>query len=146
MAHRCYIKIMTKILAIGSQLHHSNTFVKLLESKGFDVIVAENAAVGVFKAHSELPDLIISDFIMQDLDGYGVLKALREHPLTAIIPFIFLANKASQAQIRKAMEMGTDDFITKPYTEEEFLKAVVVRLERQAFLREWYAARAAKQK
>jgi len=74
-----------KILAIQSELPHSNRFIQLLESEGFNVIIADNGLLGVSKAQSELPDLIISDIIMPELDGYGVLKALRENHLTAII-------------------------------------------------------------
>ena len=133
---------MTKILVIQSELSNNNIFIKLLELEGFNIIVSENAVVGLCKAQSELPDLIISDIIMPELDGYSLLKALRESPITAIIPFIFLTSETSQSQIRKAMEMGADDFIINSCTQEEFLKAIIVRLERQAFLKQWYAARA----
>ena len=133
---------MTKILAIQSELFEYSIFMQLLESQGFKVIVAGNGAAGLCKAQLELPDLIISDITTPELDGYSILKALHENPITAIIPFIFLTSDASQSDIRKAMEMGADDFITKSCTEEEFLKAIMVRLERQAFLKQWYAARA----
>ena len=82
---------------------------------------------------------------MPELDGYILLKALRESPITAIIPFIFLTSEVSQSQIRKAMEMGADDFIINSCTQEEFLKAIIVRLERQAFLKQWYAERTLKE-
>ncbi|MEL6164632.1 MAG: response regulator [Cyanobacteria bacterium J06628_3] len=139
---------MTKILVIQSELSifNNSIFIKLLESEGFDVVVSENANVGLCKAQSDLPDLIISDIIMSELDGYGILKALRENIITAIIPFIFLTNEASQSDIRKAMEMGADDIIImKSCTEEEFLKAIIVRLERQAFLKKCYTIHKAKE-
>ena len=136
---------MTKILVIQSELSNNNIFIKLLELEGFNIIVSENAVVGLCKAQSELPDLIISDIIMPELDGYSLLKALRESPITAIIPFIFLTSEVSQSQIRKAMEMGADDFIINSCTQEEFLKAIIVRLERQAFLKQWYAERTVKE-
>mgnify|MGYP001794001973 FL=1 len=136
---------MTKILVIQSELSNNNIFIKLLELEGFNIIVSENAVVGLCKAQSELPDLIISDIIMPELDGYSLLKALRESPITAIIPFIFLTSETSQSQIRKAMEMGADDFIINSCTQEEFLKAIIVRLERQAFLKQWYAERTVKE-
>jgi len=135
---------MTKILVIQSELSNNSIFIKLLELEGFNIIVSENAVVSLCKAQSELPDLIISDIVMPELDGYSLLKALRENPITAIIPFIFLTSEVSQSQIRKAMEMGADDFITDSCTQEEFLKAITVRLERQAFLKQWYAARTVK--
>ena len=136
---------MTKILVIQPELSNNSIFIKLLELEGFNIIVSENAVVGLCKAQSELPDLIISDIIMPELDGYSLLKALRESPITAIIPFIFLTSEVSQSQIRKAMEMGADDFIINSCTQEEFLKAIIVRLERQAFLKQWYAERTLKE-
>lgn len=129
---------MKKILTIKSELQQSNKFLKYLERKEFDVIVVDNGIVGIHKAQSELPDLIICGIMMPKLDGYGILKALRENPVTAIIPLIFVTDKESPADIRQAMEMGADDCITISCTEEEFLKAIAVRLERQAFLRQWY--------
>lgn len=136
---------MTKILVIQSELSNNSRFIKLLESEGFNLIVLENATVGLCKAQSELPDLIICDIKMHELDGYSFLKSLRENPITAIIPFIFLTSETSQSHLRKAMEMGADDFITNCCTQTEFLKAVIVRLERQVFLKQWYAARKAKE-
>ena len=136
---------MTKILVIQPELSNNSIFIKLLELEGFNIIVSENAVVGLCKAQSELPDLIISDIVMPELDGYSLLKALRESPITAIIPFIFLTSETSQSQIRKAMEMGADDFIINSCTQEEFLKAIIVRLERQAFLKKWYAERTLKE-
>ena len=136
---------MTKILVIQSELSNNNIFIKLLELEGFNIIVSENAVVGLCKAQSELPDLIISDIIMPDLDVYSILKALRENLVTAIIPFIFLTNEASQSDIRKAMEMGADDIIISSCTEEEFLKAIIVRLERHAFLKQCYMTQKAKE-
>lgn len=133
-------RAMTKILAIQSEFSENNRFLKFLESKGFYVTVANNGVIGVSKAQLELPDLIIGDILIPELDGYGVLKALREHYTTVIIPFIFLtAHQPSQADIRKAMDMGADDFLTQSCTEEEFLKAVRIRLERHAFCLQWYA-------
>ena len=133
---------MRKILLIESQLQICNKFIKCLETQGFDVIVAENSFVGVCKAQSELPDLIVSDMVISEFEdcNFNFLKALREHNTTAIIPLIVVIDRDTQADIRKAMEMGADDCISQFCTEEELLKAIAVRLERLAFLQQWCAA------
>lgn len=133
---------MRKILLIESQLQICSKFIKCLETQGFDVIVAENSFVGVRKAQSELPDLIISDLIMSESEdcNFNFLEALREHNTTAIIPLIVTIDRDTQVYIRKAMEMGADDCITKFCTEQELLKAIAVRLARFTFLQQWCAA------
>ena len=129
---------MTKILMIESQLQICQRFMKCLETQGFEVILAENSVVGVRKIQSELPDLIISDLIMSESEDCNLnfLKALREHPSTAIIPLIVVINQYTQAEIRKVMEMGADDCITKFCNEEQLLSAIAVRLERFTFLQQ----------
>ncbi|MGF2035588.1 MAG: DNA-binding response regulator [Nostoc sp. CmiVER01] len=131
---------MTKILVIDTEKEARNMFLKCLEKEGFDVIVAENGLVGVERAQEYLPDLIISDILMPKLNGYGVLRALRQNPITAIILFIFVTTKVTQADIRKGMELGADDYLTKPCSPKELLKAIISRLDRQASLQKWYAA------
>ncbi|MDZ8225077.1 DNA-binding response regulator [Nostoc sp. ChiVER01] len=131
---------MTKILVIDTEKEARNMFLKCLEKEGFDVIVAENGLVGVERAQEHLPDLIISDILMPKLNGYGVLRALRQNPITAIILFIFVTTKVTQADIRKGMELGADDYLTKPCSPKELLKAIISRLDRQASLQKWYAA------
>ena len=107
---------MKKILVIEDEARTRNLFVKCLEAEGFYTIGAENGLVGIQQAQEKLPDLVICDIVMPQLDGYGVLTALRQNPVTAIIPFIFLTAKVFQADIRKGMELGADDYITKPCT------------------------------
>ena len=131
---------MTKILVIENEEQARNMFLKYLEEKGFDAISAENGVVGVQLAQENLPDLIISEIIMPKLDGYGILRALRENSATAIIPLIFVTAKVSQADIRKGIELGADDYLTKPCTPEELLRAIRARLEKQALLQKCYAA------
>ena len=115
-------------------------FIESLEDEGFYTIGAENGLVGVQRAIDELPDLVICDIVMPQLDGYGVLSRLRTDPVTAIIPFIFLTAKVTKAEIRIGMELGADDYLTKPCTVEEVLGAISACLEKRANLRKWYAA------
>lgn len=129
------------ILVIEDDNDSCYLFVKILESQGFEAIGAESGLVGIQQAKKYLPDLIICDIVMPDLDGYEVLNALRQDPLTAIIPFIFLTGNNDKAALRKGMELGADDYITKPLTIEELLKAIAVRLEKQALLSYYYAVK-----
>src|SRR5205823_4832747 len=83
---------------------------------------------------AELPDLIICDINMPNLDGYGTLAALRENEATATIPFVFLSGASDKPNVRRGMEMGADDYLTKPFTHKELMAAVNTRLEKQAEL------------
>lgn len=130
---------MSKILVIDSEALISDLYLEYLNAERFDVIGAENGIIGVNKAQEELPDLIISDIRMPELDGYGILKALRENPITAIIPFIFHTKKASKDDIRKGMVMGADDYLIKPSTVKELLDAIKAQLKKQANIKKWCA-------
>lgn len=130
---------MKKILIIEDEpLLRANIF-DLLVAEEFDAIVAENGAIGVELAISHLPDLIISDVMMPELDGYGVVQALRQNPITATIPFIFLTAKADNASLREGMSLGADDYLTKPFRPKELLKAIAIRLEKQAAIEQQQA-------
>ena len=131
---------MTKVLVIENEAENRNIFLECLEAEGFDVISAENGLVGVEKAQEHAPDLILCDIVMPELDGYGVLSSLRQNRATAMIPFIFLTAKSTTAEVRTGMKLGADDYLTKPTTAEELLGAIATRLEKQAAIREWYAA------
>lgn len=131
---------MKKVLVIEDSAQTREIFLECLKAEGFYTIAAENGVVGVQRAQSQLPDLIICDIMMPQLDGYGVLTTLRQNPVTAIIPFIFLTAKVSKDEIRQGMELGADDYLTKPCTVEELLRAISARLKKQATLRQWYAA------
>ncbi len=129
---------MKKILIIEDEAQTRNIFLESLEAEGFDAIGAENGYVGIQQVQDELPDLVVCDIVMPQLNGYGVLTTLRQNPVTAVIPFIFLTAKVTKAERRQAMELGADDYLTKPSTIEELLGAIAARLEKQAVLRQWY--------
>ncbi|MBW4629069.1 MAG: helix-turn-helix domain-containing protein [Brasilonema octagenarum HA4186-MV1] len=131
---------MKKILVIENVAATRNLFLEGIKAKGFQTIGADNGVIGVHLAHKELPDLIISDIILPRLDGYSLLRVLRQNPTTAIIPLIFVTAKATRDDIRKGMELGVDDYLTKPCTVDELLKAIAARLERQATLQQCYSA------
>ncbi len=128
-----------KILVIEDDSTSRNMFLDGLEAEGFFTIGAENGYTGIQQAQEHIPDLVICDIMMPDIDGYEVLSQLRQDPVTAIIPFIFLTGSGSQAAMRKGMELGADDFLTKPSTVAQLLRAIKMRLEKQAmFMRHWY--------
>ncbi|MBR8840683.1 MAG: response regulator [Stigonema ocellatum SAG 48.90 = DSM 106950] len=132
---------MTKILVIENEVRTRNLFLECLKSEGFYTIGAENGLIGLRRAQEHLPDLVLCDVMMPELDGYGVLTRLRQDLLTAIIPFIFLTAKGTQAELRQGMNLGADDYLTKPCKVEELVAAITARLEKQTVLREWYATK-----
>ncbi len=129
---------MKKILVIEDEKSVLTNIIEILESGGFNAIGAENGEVGVQLATQEIPDLIICDIMMPVLDGYGVLTKLRSQPLTEIIPFIFLTAKADKGDLRQGMNLGADDYISKPFRRKELLEAVNTRLEKQAAVMQKY--------
>jgi len=126
---------MTKILVIEDEELVRENLLDLLDAENFDPISAANGKIGINLALSEIPDLILCDMMMPEVDGYGVLTTLRQNPLTATIPFIFLTAKSAKADFRQGMDMGADDYLTKPFTRAELLSAIVNRLEKQATLK-----------
>lgn len=131
---------MTKILVIEDEDLIRDNIVELLESEDFEVFNAEDGKIGVQLASQHQPDLILCDVMMPELDGYGVLLKLQENPLTATIPFIFLTAKADLGDLRKGMQLGADDYLTKPCTATELLKAIVIRLEKHTILKDRYTS------
>ena len=129
---------MKKILVIEDEEFVRENILELLDVEGFEVIGGENGQIGVDLAKTMIPDLILCDVMMPGLDGYGVLTALRQDSLTASIPFIFLTAKAAKADFRQGMELGADDYITKPFTRAELLGAIASRLKKQAALEQRY--------
>ncbi len=123
---------MTKILVIEDDQPVRKMIVKMLKRQDFAVIEAENGAIGVQMALSEVPDLILCDVQMPELDGHQVLRTLRQNSLMATIPFIFLTARAEKADFRAGMELGADDYVTKPFTQAELLGAIAARLQKQA--------------
>ncbi|MDR2269947.1 MAG: response regulator [Sphingobacterium sp.] len=119
------------ILIIEDNIDIREGTTEILELTGrYDVITAENGRVGVDLATRFIPDLILCDIMMPELDGYGVLFMLSKIESTSKIPFIFLTAKAERADMRKAMEMGADDYLTKPFDDVELMNAIEVRLKR----------------
>lgn len=113
---------------------------EILELANYKVSTAENGKIGVELALKEKPDLIICDIMMPVLDGYGVLHLLNKNPDLASIPFIFLTAKAERSDFRRGMEMGADDYITKPFTDIELLNAIDSRLKKIELLQKNYPA------
>ncbi len=122
---------MKKILVIEDDKLILTIITDILEAEDFVVIGAKNGRVGIEKAQQEIPDLIICDVMMPELDGYGVLKSLRGNLVTEAIPFIFLTAKSTKADLREGMELGADDYLTKPFTRDELMKAINTRLDKQ---------------
>jgi CheY-like chemotaxis protein len=129
---------MKKILLIEDNTEIRENTAEILELADYQVITAENGRVGVEKAHHEKPDLIICDIMMPIMDGYSVLHLLSKTPDTSNIPFIFLTAKADRSDFRKGMEMGADDYITKPFDDVELLNAIESRLKKVELLQKNY--------
>lgn len=129
---------MKKVMVIEDEQSVLSNILEILESGGYQASGASNGADGVEKVREELPDLILCDIMMPEMDGYHVLKALHETPETRMIPFIFLTAKADKPDLRHGMNLGADDYITKPFRRNELLDAVAVRLQRQAILAKQY--------
>lgn len=104
---------------------------EILELTGYQVYTAPEGKTGVDMALKHLPDIILCDIMMPELDGFGVLYMLSKHQQAANIPFIFMTAKAERADMRKAMEMGADDYITKPFDDIELLNAIETRLKKR---------------
>ncbi len=121
---------MKKILLIEDNLEMRENTAEMLELANYEVQVAENGKIGVRLAQETMPDLIICDIMMPELDGYGVLYILAKNPKTSAIPFIFLTAKAEKSDYRKGMNLGADDYLTKPFEEMELLEAVDIRLKK----------------
>ncbi|HEY9302574.1 MAG TPA: EAL domain-containing response regulator [Phormidium sp.] len=129
---------MKKILVIEDEPLIRENILKLLKAEGFDVTGAENGAQGLYAAVSNVPDVIICDVMMPELDGYGVLVALRSNPVTATVPFVFLTGKADRSEMRQGMELGADDYLTKPFSKAELVGAISSRLKKQEAVAEQY--------
>src|SRR5574338_89277 len=125
---------MKKILIIEDNEDIRSNTAEILELSNYKVTVAENGKTGVSKALENLPDLVICDIMMPELDGYGVLHALQRNEATKNIPFIFLTAKAERSYMRKAMDLGADDYLTKPFDGTELLNAVSGRLKKMDML------------
>ncbi len=104
---------------------------EILDLAGYETFTAKNGKIGVELAVKHLPDIILCDIMMPELDGYGVLYLLQKNPQTVNIPFIFLTAKAERADMRKGMEMGADDYLTKPFDDVELFNSIESRLKKK---------------
>ena len=121
---------MKKILVIEDNLDVRENLAEILELSSYETVTAENGMIGVQKALTENPDLILCDVMMPELDGYGVLNILGKKPKTAEIPFIFLTAKTEKSDFRKGMNLGADDYISKPFDQSELLDIIEIRLKK----------------
>lgn len=119
------------VLLIEDDLVLSENTKELLELSGYRVISSPDGKCGLKKAFQEIPDLIISDIMMPELDGYDVFRSLQQNRKTCNIPFIFLSARSNPCDIRKGMNLGADDYISKPFNEEDLILAVEKRLEKR---------------
>ena len=126
---------MKTILIIEDNQDVRDNTAEILELANYKVLQAENGKTGVEIAQQVKPDLIICDIMMPVLDGYGVIHLLNKSATTASIPFIFLTAKSERPDFRKGMEMGADDYITKPFDDIELLKAVESRIKKSEILK-----------
>ncbi len=130
---------MKSVLVIDDNQDIRENTAEILELAGYKTFTAENGKRGVEVALKERPDVIVCDIMMPELDGYGVLHLLRKNEQTEQIPFVFLTAKTERSDFRKGMEMGADDYITKPFEDIELLNAIEIRLKKAAVLDTKYA-------
>jgi two-component system LytT family response regulator len=121
---------MTTILILEDDENVRLPIVDLLDTAGYTVEAAENGKEGLKLAKKIKPDLIVSDIMMPELDGYGVFEALQKDPHTAVIPFIFLTAKTDASDIREGLSAGADDYITKPFEPDDLLHSIEQRLDK----------------
>lgn len=131
---------MKSVLIIDDNQDIRENTAEILELAGYKTITAENGKKGIELALKEKPDVIVCDIMMPELDGYGVLHLLRKNPEAQNIPFIFLTAKTERTDFRKGMEMGADDYVTKPFDEIELLNAIEIRLKKAEVLQQKYAS------
>ena len=129
---------MRKILVIEDETPVRANILELLEAEDFEAVGAENGFIGAIWAQEYLPDLIICDVMMPEVNGYEVISALRQEPRTAMIPFIFLTAMADKADIRQGMDLGADDYLTKPFTRGELLGAISTRFAKHEVVMQQY--------
>lgn len=122
---------MKKILIIEDNDDIREATAEMLDLAGYETHTAKNGKIGVDLANKVIPDVILCDIMMPELDGYGVLYLLQKNPKTVNIPFIFMTAKAERADMRKGMELGADDYLTKPFDDVELYNAIESRLKRK---------------
>jgi DNA-binding response OmpR family regulator len=120
---------MKKILIIEGEPEMRRNLTTILRLEKFHPLTAENGRVGIELAKKEKPDLIISDIVMPEVDGYGVIAALRAKAATVSVPFIFVTAKADKRDVRTAMNLGADDYLTKPVSKPDLLRTIRSHLD-----------------
>ena len=121
---------MKRILVIEDEPEMRRNLVTVLKMEGYEPVAAENGRRGLELAKARAPDLILCDVMMPELDGYGVLQALRSDDHAALVPFLFLTAKGEKEDLRNGMNLGADDYLTKPVAKADLLKAIEARLRR----------------
>jgi CRP-like cAMP-binding protein/FixJ family two-component response regulator len=129
---------MNTILVIEDNQEMAENISAILTLGKYAVLTAPNGKVGVEIAQQHHPDLVLCDIMMPELDGYGVLHLLGKDPETANIPFIFLTAKADKTDFRAGMNLGADDYVTKPFDGFDLLKVVEMRMKKSAMLKSTY--------
>ena len=124
-----------KILVIEDNQDVRENLIEILELSNFTVLAAEDGLKGVEIAQTQIPDLILCDVMMPKLDGFGVLNILGKRPDTSGIPFVFLTAKAERSDFRRGMNLGADDYVTKPFYKDELLSVIETRLRKTKLLR-----------
>ena len=132
---------MKKILVIEDEQNLREDIIEILKYEDFDVVGSPSGSQGVKFARTYLPDLIICDIMMADMDGYNVLIEVRSDPATVNIPFIFLTARTSREDMRRGMELGADDYLTKPFSQPELIATISTRLEKHENLTRAYERR-----
>ncbi|CAM1359897.1 Transcriptional regulator [Tenacibaculum sediminilitoris] len=127
---------MKKVLLIEDDVILRENTSELLELSNYEVITASNGKIGLDKAIKVLPDIIVCDILMPEMDGYSVFQELTKHNTTKHIPFVFLSAKTERQDIRKGMNMGADDYLTKPFNEEELINTIESRIAKATILKE----------
>ncbi|AUC81152.1 response regulator [Lacinutrix sp. Bg11-31] len=125
---------MRTLLLIEDDLALRENTAELLELSNYKVLTAANGKLGIEQANLHIPDLIVCDIMMPETDGYGVLEAVSNNEKTKHIPFIFLSAKTEHKEIRRGMDLGADDYLTKPFEEEELVSAIESRLAKSQIL------------
>lgn len=130
---------MTKALIIEDNKDIRDNIVEILGLAGYEVSEAGDGKAGMALAITHLPDIILCDIMMPELDGYGVLYMLRKNEATSTIPFIFITAKSERLDLRKGMEMGADDYLTKPFDDMELLNAIESRLRKKQLQQSFFS-------
>lgn len=127
---------MKKVLLVEDDTILRESTAELLELSNYEVFTAPNGKRGVQLALEQTPDVVVCDIMMPEMDGYAVLQALSKNEATRTIPFIFLSAKTERKDVRKGMELGADDYVTKPFEEAELIGAIESRIAKMAILRD----------